>query len=106
MLRDLRKFFLTDFCDIYIESTKVWHLNSAQEKSNYKESVELTWNILRNCINISLLLYHPFIPSITEQLWDRLKKINRINEDRLLIELNYPKASSLAMIHQVRFIFK
>jgi valyl-tRNA synthetase len=98
ILRDLRSFFLTNFCDIYIESTKIFLLQSVQEKENYNERLELTWNILRNCINISLLLYHPFIPSVTEQLWDRLKKMNRLNDDNLLIQLNYPKSSEFEVI--------
>jgi valyl-tRNA synthetase len=109
ILRDLRLFFLTNFCDIYIESTKLFLLQSVQEKENYKEIIELTWNILRNCMNISLLLYHPFIPSVTEQLWDRLKKMNRLNDDNLLIQLNYPKSSEFKVIKvslgKVKFSF-
>jgi valyl-tRNA synthetase len=104
VLIDLRTFFLNKFCDFYVECTKIW-LKSGQENAVLNKNAEISWNILRNCINICLLLYHPFIPSVTEQLWSRLKSLNRINNDFLLMEMKYPKLNDFNEIKVVVVFF-
>ena len=63
-LKGLYDFFWHDFCDIYIEAAKV-QLENANEK-------EATERILRYALLESLILLHPFIPFITEEIYGAL----------------------------------
>jgi valyl-tRNA synthetase len=65
-VKKLREFYYSNFCDFYLESTK-----PIFKQTNNFELEELVWNILRNCNYYSLLMYHPIMPSITEELWHR-----------------------------------
>ena len=66
-MKRLREFYYANFCDFYLETTKPIF----KQKSNNFELEEIVWNILRNCNYYSLLMYHPIMPSITEELWQR-----------------------------------
>ena len=55
----LYDFFWHDFCDIYIEESK---------KQNSKETKEILLYVLLN----SLILLHPFMPFITEEIYQKL----------------------------------
>jgi len=66
-MKRLREFYYANFCDFYLESTKPIF----KQRSNDFELEEIVWNILRNCNYYSLLMYHPIMPSITEELWQR-----------------------------------
>src|SRR5438067_9482128 len=57
-------FFWNDFCDWYVEVSKS-KLQSADTKANCLAIQDL---VLRQ----TLLLLHPFIPFITEELWSQL----------------------------------
>jgi valyl-tRNA synthetase len=57
-------FFWNDFCDWYVEVSKA-KLQAADTKSNCLAIQDL---VLRQ----TLLLLHPFIPFITEELWNQL----------------------------------
>jgi valyl-tRNA synthetase len=59
----LRSFYYASFFDFYLESTK------PLLQSSDLDLVELVWNIMRICNHNALLMYHPFMPSITEELW-------------------------------------
>ena len=73
-------FFLYDFCDVYIEWSKL-SLKSA-EKVAYKTLLTLiivpqsrstaAVSILFECLETSLRLLHPFMPFLTEEIWQRL----------------------------------
>ncbi|MDD5606806.1 MAG: class I tRNA ligase family protein, partial [Candidatus Pacebacteria bacterium] len=52
----LYKFFWHDFCDVYIEKSK--------KKKNEKVLIYVLFNVLK--------LFHPFIPFITEQIYQKL----------------------------------
>lgn len=67
-VKKLREFYYANFCDFYLESTKPIF---KQNGENNFELEEIVWNILRNCNYYSLLMYHPIIPSLTEELWQR-----------------------------------
>ena len=75
------QFFWHDFCDKYIEISK----NQLKDEKRKKE----TQNILYYVLKTSLILLHPFMPYITEEIWQCLSKTNR---QRLLIIEKWPKA--------------
>jgi valyl-tRNA synthetase len=76
-IKNLREFYYAEYCDFYIETTKP-AFNSTSLSLKTKE---LIWNVLSNCNSYALTLYHPIIPSITEELWQRNKK--RTKEDTI-----------------------
>lgn len=62
-------FFLYDLCDVFIEATKP--LFEANEESGAKISAQ---NTLYTCLEAGLKLLHPFMPFVTEDLWQRLPR--------------------------------
>lgn len=109
ILINLRKFFYSNFCDVYVECSKIWQKDESLSFNNesFKDNIELTWNILRHCINYALLLYHPFIPSITEQLNNRLRTLNRIpqSNNQLLFEFKYPQYNDFNQFKVIKRIW-
>ena len=63
-LHELYDFFWHDFCDKYIESSKL-QMSDNKLKDN-------TQKILLYVLAVSLKLFHPFIPFITEEIWSFL----------------------------------
>jgi len=64
-LRQLHDFLWGEFCDWYIEFAKV-RLGSKEEPS--------TLPVLVHVLETSLRLLHPFMPFVTEELWQNLKQ--------------------------------
>ncbi|WVQ98646.1 valine-tRNA ligase [Kwoniella sp. CBS 9459] len=63
------QFFLNDFCDVFIEATKP--LFEADTAAEVKLSAQ---NTLYTCLEGGLKLLHPFMPYVTEDLWQRLPR--------------------------------
>lgn len=78
-------FWLYDLCDVYIEAIKpVTDPSSTDEKA--KTSAQ---NTLYTCLDEGLKLLHPFMPYVTEELWQRLPR--RPDEKQETISLtSYP----------------
>ncbi|CCJ30343.1 unnamed protein product [Pneumocystis jirovecii] len=61
-------FWLYEFCDIYIENSKVIiDKGTFQEKKSAQDT-------LYTCLDGALRMTHPFMPFITEELWQRLPR--------------------------------
>ncbi|MCK4244506.1 MAG: valine--tRNA ligase, partial [Candidatus Omnitrophica bacterium] len=65
----LYEFFWHQFCDWYLEIAKV-NLRIKDSELRIKDSSAILAYVLEN----SLRLLHPFMPFITEEIWQRLKK--------------------------------
>lgn len=63
----LYSFFVHDFCDVYVELSKA-RLSAG---ANSEDQVA-TVNVLEYCFDTTLRLLHPFMPFISEELWQRL----------------------------------
>ena len=61
------KFIWNEFCDWYIELSKSRLLSKSPERSR-------TQNVLVHVLETSLKLLHPFMPFITEEIWQKLPK--------------------------------
>ena len=72
----LYRFFWHDFCDLYIE------------KSKFQKDKKNTQKVLLYVLSTSLKLLHPFIPFITEEIYQKLPLKNK--KKCLMIE-NWPK---------------
>lgn len=61
-------FWLYDLCDVFLECIKTT-LNS-----NDEDSKVTTRATLYTCLDVGLRLVHPFMPFVTEELWQRLPR--------------------------------
>ena len=96
IVKKLRDFYYANFCDFYLESTKPILKNGADF-----EVKELIWNIIRNCNYHAILMYHPFMPSITEELWQRNNafsgtQLNDKKENFSILDFKYPNPDEVA----------
>ncbi len=78
----LYEFVWKEFADVYIEATKE-QLQNENQKAN-------TQAILLNVLLHILKLLHPFMPFVTEVLWQKLRE-GKLVEDKTLIIANWPK---------------
>ncbi|ORY02496.1 valyl-tRNA synthetase [Basidiobolus meristosporus CBS 931.73] len=63
----IRRFVVNDLCDVYLEFSKP----TLYGKSTIEEQRSATL-ILTTCLDTSLRLLHPFMPFVTEELWQNL----------------------------------
>ncbi len=76
--RDLFDFVWFKFCDWYIEIAKL--RLSKNETETEKEQKVLTMSILLYILEQILKLLHPMIPFFTEHMWQKLQKLNLLND--------------------------
>ncbi|KII60293.1 Valine--tRNA ligase [Thelohanellus kitauei] len=62
----IHQFWLYDFCDVYIESLKPIFSGSNAEE------IEVSRQVMFTCLDNALRLLHPFMPFITEEIYQRL----------------------------------
>lgn len=73
------QFIWHEFCDWYIELIKTRLLDEGREK-------RISQNILVNVLEKSLRLLHPFMPFITEEIWQQLP-----HEEESIMVSSYPE---------------
>ena len=84
-------FWLYELCDVYLESIKPVFLGADEEA---KEASRQT---LCLCLDMGLRLLHPFMPFVTEELWQHLPK--RGDEEPSIMVAKYPDVASTAAWH-------
>lgn len=94
VVKHLREFYYGDYCDFYLESSKPLLKNKllANDVAAFRMQ-ERVWNILRVCNEINLRLYHPFIPSLTEELW---QKYEMGTDGQSILDTTYPKYEEIS----------
>ncbi|KAI8638524.1 hypothetical protein BD408DRAFT_18496 [Parasitella parasitica] len=101
----LRRFIVEDVCDVYVEFSKS-ALNRSDLDQREKNS---TLRILHACMDISLRLAHPFMPFVTEELYQHMKATlgNAPNVPSLMVE-SWPNQNQFSLFHdnQVEDHFK
>jgi valyl-tRNA synthetase len=80
--RRVYKFFWEDFCSKYIEQSKSQLLSAGTKKEREKTKI-----ILLSVLFASLRILHPFVPFLTEEIYQNLPIINK--KKSLIIE-NWP----------------
>ena len=84
--RDLYEFVWNDYCDWYIELSKPVlysdNYSTAQKTAARHTLVYVLETILR--------LLHPIMPYITEELWQRVAPLAKVDEDTIML-CKYPK---------------
>ena len=89
-IRDIYEYFWHQFCDIYIEKSKEQIKNAKSE-----EEKENTLKILLYVLKNSLALLHPFMPFVTEALYQKLPIENKAKA--LIIE-KWPTVQQVAQV--------
>eukprot|EP01100_Stratorugosa_tubuloviscum_P012307 TRINITY_DN57_c1_g1_i6.p1 TRINITY_DN57_c1_g1~~TRINITY_DN57_c1_g1_i6.p1 ORF type:complete len:1271 (-),score=628.85 TRINITY_DN57_c1_g1_i6:58-3870(-) len=64
-------FWLYHFCDVYLEIIKPIIRDTSAENEQRKKNTKET---LYTCVEIGLRLLHPFMPFVTEELWQRIPR--------------------------------
>ena len=87
--RQIHDFLWGEFCDWYIEIAKI-RLGSADKE------VVSPLPVLVFVLETSLRLLHPFMPFITEELWQNLKKHLPWQEAESIMVATYPEVKEIA----------
>jgi len=110
--REIRSFFWDEFCDWYIEISKIRIYDADERDKNTPIS------ILIHVLEISLRLLHPIIPFLTEALWQKLPDI--VKDVPALIVAKWPEPNEslindmfdknfnlvITLIHEIRRVRK
>jgi valyl-tRNA synthetase len=92
--RQVNEFFWSDYCDWYVEIAKV------QMQGN-EEAQRSTAGILRAVLDQSLRLLHPYMPFVTEEVWQHLYRTSEPDQERwlapALIVAPWPQVNSQAI---------
>ena len=89
--RQIHDFLWGEFCDWYIELVKV-RLSSASEPSPVP--------VLLHVLDTSLRMLHPYMPFVTEELWQHLKKHMKSPLPDSIMIAPYPEADEAAIDRQ------
>ncbi|GMO41171.1 MAG: hypothetical protein Ta2B_20940 [Termitinemataceae bacterium] len=82
------EFFWNDFCDWYVEATKI--STKCDDDTEKDRSVSLLLNVLCECLK----LLHPLLPFVTEEIYGKLPDCAKQN-DAMLIVQRYPSPDNL-----------
>ena len=88
--RQIHDFLWGEFCDWYIEIAKI-RLGSTDKE------VVSPLPVLVHVLETSLRLLHPFMPFITEELWQRLKQHLPWQEAESIMVASYPEARDILL---------
>lgn len=73
--RQINKFFWSDYCDWYVEIAKV-------QLQGDEQAQQATAGILRAILDQSMRLLHPFMPFVTEEVWQHLYRTSEPRQER------------------------
>ncbi|KXN70508.1 valyl-tRNA synthetase, partial [Conidiobolus coronatus NRRL 28638] len=84
-------FWLYEVCDVFLEAMKPVLADTSAEAASARQSMQETLYI---CLDSGLKLLHPFMPFLTEELWQRLPHINESRLESIVIS-QYPLENQL-----------
>jgi valyl-tRNA synthetase len=100
--RQINDFFWSDFADWYLEIAKV-------QMQGDETSRHTTTGILRAVLDCSMRLLHPYMPFVTEEVWQHLYRTSEPSEGRwpasALIVAPWPQANVLAIDEEAEQAF-
>src|SRR5260221_1927810 len=92
--RQINEFFWSDYCDWYVEIAKV-------QMSGDEQSRRSTAGILRAVLDQSMRLLHPYMPFVTEEVWQYRYRTSEPDRDQwpapALIVAPWPQANIQAI---------
>uniref|UniRef100_K3WPL4 valine--tRNA ligase n=1 Tax=Globisporangium ultimum (strain ATCC 200006 / CBS 805.95 / DAOM BR144) TaxID=431595 RepID=K3WPL4_GLOUD len=101
----IQRFFVQELCDVYIEFSKpvlygnridVSEFSSEEQLRARKLSAQAT---MFQCLDYSMRLLHPFIPFVTEELWQRIREYDPLKASELvdtsILFAKYPEEADM-----------
>ena len=88
--QSLHEFTWDEFCDWYLELSKT----TLTDPEASQAAVRGTLYTLVNILEVLLRLMHPFMPFITEELWQKTAPVLNRQQDTIMLQ-NYPAAAEL-----------
>jgi len=79
------EYFWNDFCDWYVEATKLSLKNGEEAEKDRAATV------LLDVLSKSLRLLHPLLPFVTEEIYQKLPLVIREPQGKLLVNSRYPE---------------
>jgi valyl-tRNA synthetase len=78
----MHEFIWNEYCDWYVELSKpvLW------DEENNPEAAQATRYVLLSVLEKSLRLLHPFMPFITEEIWQRVAPLQGIEGDSIMLQ--------------------
>ncbi|KAL5972219.1 Valine--tRNA ligase [Taenia solium] len=86
-------FWLYEFCDVYLEYSKP--LVKSTQGVDLKRA-ETVRHIVYTCLDVGLRLLHPFMPFVTEELFQRLPRRNPATDPPSICITPYPTAEEVS----------
>ncbi|KAG0259780.1 hypothetical protein DFQ27_003900 [Actinomortierella ambigua] len=66
----VRRFIVQDLCDVYVEFCKPTLFRTEEDPALQAQKTRML-TVLQTCFDASLRMLHPFMPFVTEELWQR-----------------------------------
>ena len=85
-------FWLYELCDVYLEAIKPI-MQAADTVPGAAERKKSACDVLYTCVDFGLRLLHPFMPFLTEELWQRLEH-RPSDKVPSLVVAEYPQENS------------
>lgn len=73
-------------CDVFIEAIKPYFFTESEYESERASSRATLWI----CLDTGLRLLHPFMPFVTEELWQRLPQAREYHKKESIMISDYP----------------
>ena len=93
----LMEFFWNEFCDWYVEATKINFKNGDEKEKDRQASV------LMDILEESIRMLHPYLPFVTEEIYGKLPKKSF---DGMLINAPYPEYTEARQNPQIEARFE
>ncbi|KAI7818882.1 tRNA synthetases class I-domain-containing protein [Gamsiella multidivaricata] len=87
----LRRFIIQDLCDVYVEFIKPTLFSA--DKISIQQKPRL-FKVLQTCFDASLRMMHPFMPFVTEELWQRMLPETASSNTSIMIS-SFPSSQEL-----------
>lgn len=97
--REIYQFFWHKFCDWYIEMAKTVLYGED------KKQKEVTKKVLVKVLDSSLKLLHPFVPHVTEELWQHLPVADENRAESIMIS-DFPESDTFEIFEDARLMDK
>ena len=88
----IHSFFIYDVCDTYLELMKPVFYDLSEENKGKMYCAKMT---LFTVLEQFLRLIHPFMPFVSEELWQRLPFLNKMTSVRSIMIASYPTEVSI-----------
>ncbi|MCY4358046.1 MAG: valine--tRNA ligase [Gammaproteobacteria bacterium] len=86
--QSLHKFIWDEYCDWYVELSKTVLWNNEEDS----QQTATTRLVLLSTLEQSLRLLHPFMPFITEEIWQKIAPFLNITGESIMLQ-SYPKCT-------------